>query len=99
MVDTLNQTHKTEESSFGGGTSQHTRGEPQPQGNKRAARNEYSHARRAADQHSIIFEEDLDSDGELERSTYYRQPVKNFSLNEEKIGQSHVDESETEHMV
>ena len=60
---------------------------------------EYSHARRAADQHSIIFEEDLDSDGELERSTYYRQPIKNFSLHEENIGQSNHEETETEHIV
>ena len=57
-------------------------------------RTKYSHARRAADQHSIIFEEDLDSEGELERSTYYRAPVKNFILNEDQIGNSNEDESE-----
>lgn len=59
----------------------------------------YSHARRAADAHSIIFEEDLDSEGELERSTYQAQkPVKNFNLHEERIGQSIVehDDSETD---
>ena len=55
------KTNKTDES-FGGGTSQNTAKQ----------KSKYSHARRAADQHSIIFEEDLDSEGELERSTYYR---------------------------
>ena len=61
-----------------------------------AYKTKYSHARRAADAHSIIFEEDLDSDGELERTTYYNEPVKNFDLNEEQIGQSYEHESETE---
>ena len=61
-------------------------------------RTKYSHARRAADQHSIIFEEDLDSEGELERSTYYRAPVKNFILNEDQIGHSNENETENEQM-
>ena len=39
---------------------------------KIANKTHYSHARRAADEHSIIFEEDLDSEGELEKSTYYK---------------------------
>ena len=47
------------------------------------SKNKYSHAKRAADAHSIIFEEDLDSEGELERTTYYNEPVKNFDLNED----------------
>lgn len=50
------------------------------------SRTKYSMARRAADAHSIIFEEDLDSEGELERTTYCNDPVKNFDLNEDKIG-------------
>ena len=61
-------------------------------------RTKYSHARRAADQHSIIFEEDLDSEGELERSTYYKAPVKNFILTEDRIGHSKESETENEHM-
>lgn len=59
-------------------------------------RTKLSHARRAADAHSIIFEEELDSEGELERTTYYNKPVKNFDLNEERIGQSVEQETETE---
>ena len=57
-----------------------------------ANKSHYSHARRAADEHSIIFEEDLDSEGELERSTYYRHPIQNFSLKEDKLG-SEMEES------
>lgn len=55
-----------------------------------------SHARRAAEEHSIIFEEDLDSEGELERSTYYRPEVKNFILAEEQIGMSKDQDTETD---
>ena len=57
-----------------------------------------SHARRAADAHSIIFEEDLDSEMELEKSTYYNGPVKNFSLNEDRIGQSIEHDSSTDRL-
>lgn len=60
---------------------------------KIANKTHYSHARRAADEHSIIFEEDLDSEGELEKSTYYKQPVKNFSLKEDRLG-SEMEESD-----
>ena len=52
-----------------------------------AYRTKYSYARRAADAHSIIFEEELDSEGELERTNYNKRVV-NFDLNEERIGQS-----------
>ena len=55
-----------------------------------------SHARRAAEEHSIIFEEDLDSEGELDRSTYYRPEVKYFELAEEQIGMSKDQDTETD---
>ena len=58
----------------------------------------YSQARRAADAHSIIFEEDLDSEGELEHSTYDKKPVRNFDLNEERIGHSIENETETDRL-
>ena len=57
-----------------------------PQTIKVAYRSKYSHARRAAETHSIIFEEELDSEGELERTTYHNEPIKNFDLNEDQIG-------------
>ena len=38
-------------------------------------KSKFSKARKAADQHSIIFEEDLDSEGDLDTSTYKKFKV------------------------
>ena len=45
---------------------------PQRTKKKPIDKTKFSRARRAADQHSIIFEEDLDSEGELDTSTYHK---------------------------